>query len=495
MQMEHITINVDGKLVRREQLDGRMHLVAPLVMMTEGVHEGSRGPVLYRKQELIKWCPSWNHKPITINHPEKNGDPQSGSDPEVLNTLRVGVVLNTRYDDKQRAEGWFDEDLLKQRGPAVLKALNKKKMMELSTGLFVDVEGGAGVFNGKKHIGEAKNHRPDHLAILPDKIGACSIADGAGLLQLNETTLKVVLNKDESLKEGLLRLVMKSAAVQEAITNELSHSAIHSALREELSSDSEPISVFIEDVFDKYFVYWKDGELNKQPYKATNSGVSFEGEPAVVERLVKYQPVSNSGQTQEKDIMAKKELVDGLIANTATQFEEKDREWLMTMNDDQLGKLAPKAAAKVEPTPTPTPTPAPVAGNPAPVVTPAPVANTGVKPQTVQEYIANAPAELQHILNNGVAVFNQEREKHITTILANPNNALPKEVLEKLDINVLFNLAKLAEGTTKKDSGNLPAPNYLGLGPVQNQGAGGGKEHKEEPMPVPTLNFEKKAVA
>lgn len=29
----------------------------------------------------------------------------------------------------------------------------------------------------------ARNHRPDHLAILPDQVGACSLADGAGLIR------------------------------------------------------------------------------------------------------------------------------------------------------------------------------------------------------------------------------------------------------------------------------------------------------------------------
>ena len=54
------------------------------------------------------------------------------------------------------------------------------EMMEVSTGLFSEIEPKPGVFKGRHYKGVVRNLRPDHLAILPDSIGACSIADGAG---------------------------------------------------------------------------------------------------------------------------------------------------------------------------------------------------------------------------------------------------------------------------------------------------------------------------
>jgi hypothetical protein len=47
----------------------------------------------------------------------------------------------------------------------------------------MDVQKQVGTLNGMEYGRIARNLMPDHLAILPDKIGACSIADGAGLLR------------------------------------------------------------------------------------------------------------------------------------------------------------------------------------------------------------------------------------------------------------------------------------------------------------------------
>lgn len=66
----------------------------------------------------------------------------------------------------------------------MLDALEAGRPMELSTGLFTQNEpapAGA-TFNGRPYDYVARNYRPDHLAVLPDQIGACSLADGCGVL-------------------------------------------------------------------------------------------------------------------------------------------------------------------------------------------------------------------------------------------------------------------------------------------------------------------------
>jgi hypothetical protein len=65
----------------------------------------------------------------------------------------------------------------------VLDKLDKGEMVEISTGLFTDNIPESGVWNGEAYTAVARNYRPDHLAILPDQKGSCSIADGAGLLR------------------------------------------------------------------------------------------------------------------------------------------------------------------------------------------------------------------------------------------------------------------------------------------------------------------------
>jgi hypothetical protein len=78
----------------------------------------------------------------------------------------------------------------------VLKSLEKNESIELSTGLSTDTEPSQGVHNGVAYSGIAKNYRPDHLAILPDMVGACSIKDGCGVLvnEGQENWLKSIVN-------------------------------------------------------------------------------------------------------------------------------------------------------------------------------------------------------------------------------------------------------------------------------------------------------------
>jgi hypothetical protein len=65
----------------------------------------------------------------------------------------------------------------------VLAAIEERRMLEVSTGRGMADNIDSGVHNGKQYAAIARGIIPDHLAILPDKIGACSIADGAGLLR------------------------------------------------------------------------------------------------------------------------------------------------------------------------------------------------------------------------------------------------------------------------------------------------------------------------
>jgi len=188
------------KLVRNERLQGRDYLAVPMVMITEGVHKGSNGALFYPGDELSKTPCVWNMKPVVVNHPEENGEGRSACDPDVAENYQVGMIMNTRFDDKGRlvAEAWVEPALADAVEPRVMKAIENEQMMELSTGVFVDKEFNPGEFDGEAYDAIARNYRPDHLAILPDKRGACSIDDGAGFMrnqaaEIDEDTLVRVL--------------------------------------------------------------------------------------------------------------------------------------------------------------------------------------------------------------------------------------------------------------------------------------------------------------
>ena len=158
------------------------HLVVPVVMMVEGVHNGSQGALFHSIDELGKFPESWNGIPVVIYHPESEGMAVSANSPEIIDKMTVGRVYNTQVDGKRlKAEVWLDEDKLNTVSEKTLNDVNDTKEVEVSLGMFTENEMIAGDYNGEKYVGIAHNHRPDHLAILPDQIGACSCADGCGL--------------------------------------------------------------------------------------------------------------------------------------------------------------------------------------------------------------------------------------------------------------------------------------------------------------------------
>lgn len=187
--METLLANLSGA-VRRETLNGRTYLVAPLTMIVPGVLNGSQGALYYPPSEVEAAADSWNGIPITLRHPvDAQGNPTSARQPGVLARVGLGTVYAANYDGKLTAEGWFDEELTKSRDPGVHAALLSGKPTELSTGLFTRNKAPDGtVYNGRcpstgrSYEYVAKRHRPDHLAVLPDQVGACSLKDGCGVL-------------------------------------------------------------------------------------------------------------------------------------------------------------------------------------------------------------------------------------------------------------------------------------------------------------------------
>jgi Uncharacterized protein conserved in bacteria (DUF2213) len=177
------TFNFSGN-VKRITKNGREYLVAPLTMIVPGILNGSKGPLLYRERDISRNVSAWNGVPLTVQHPSINGTPVSAKANGVWDKQGIGVVKNAAYKGKLVAEGWFDAKRTKKISPTTYNALVNGQPIELSTGLFTE---NVPVKNGATHKGQsythiATNFKPDHLAILPDRKGACSISDGCGVM-------------------------------------------------------------------------------------------------------------------------------------------------------------------------------------------------------------------------------------------------------------------------------------------------------------------------
>lgn len=172
------------------QLEGRDHYVVPMVMLTEGVHAGNNGPLLYQNEALTNSVPLWNGKPVVVYHPLMG---RAGS-PEVFTKQRVGVVFNASVRNGQLlADAWLDVERLTSVAPKLAQQVIAGNKIEVSTGLQTAKTNLVGVHNGKSYGGVATTIMPDHLALLPGQVGACSIKDGCGMgLTMNERTTRVL---------------------------------------------------------------------------------------------------------------------------------------------------------------------------------------------------------------------------------------------------------------------------------------------------------------
>ncbi len=488
-----------GKL-RREQLEGRTHLVVPCTMLVEGVVEGSGGPLLYLNEESGKDLDAWNHMPVVVYHPKKEGNLTSAKHPDVVNTSKIGVLFNTTLDGKLNTEVWCDEERTKEVDPRVHEAIVNEQPMEVSTGLGMDIEPTAGEFNGKKYKGIARNYRPDHLAILPDQKGACSIADGAGLYA-NSSVEKPTENELWIGNEAGTAVVNDKSLQQ-------TMSQVAQALYEKFQKPGYSWNGWVEDVFDGYVVYYTDRKLWSVNYKTTDGKVEISGEPTEVVRVVQYKKVSGDviGNSeswqfvpyQEKSPMAapagfdKKAHVTSLIGNGWT---EEDRAFLEGLPDEKLAKVTPKATAPAVPPPTlnPTPAPAPVANTvPTAALTPEQanlfrklLANEANRKKSLIERIVNAQAGLnlqpsqrfspEFLVNKEV----EELEAWVVTV--------------ESATSVAAQAADPYAGMFQGSGGYEMAPSYAGAagGPpvVGNAARNDRFVCNEEPPIMPTLDF------
>lgn len=512
---------------RYDTLEGRKHLVAPVSMLVEGVHNGSKGPIFYPNEELGKGINVWDHKPIVVYHPQLNGAPISACDPDILSTRKVGVILRTNFKDGLKAEAWIDEEKANQVDSRVTEAILNNEPMEVSTGLFTDTEEIEGTWNEESYVGVARNYRPDHLALLPDRVGACSLADGAGLMvnaeDLTEGQLQSIgrgvlefLEESKERKKGhgaikdymcsncftVYGVSFKAPAPTECgncedghiinVTEELTanqmsfdeiRNAISAKLNERVNDDNY---VWIEDIYPTYVIYEYNAFLFVQEYERGDNDVQFVGEPTEVQRVISYVPVANLNSNQEEDEeMEKKDIVEALIKNENVEWTEDDRDALMAMEESELLVKFP-------------------------IVIPEPVVNEeeeveeeteeveneeieeveeeqveNQEPITAEAYVQNAPPEIRDMLEDGLETNRRTRSKLIETIMANEANGFSKKFLEAQSSQVLRNLSKLAAPVENKEENEERGARFDGMREVPDNL----EDSEEEPLNVPTMSF------
>lgn len=506
---EKIIFNVSGP-TRTEVLEGRDYIVAPMVMLVEGVVAGSMGPLYYPREELSKTPVVWNSKPIVVNHPKINGQHVSACDPVIMNSRKIGMIMNAKVEGneedgnpfKLKAEGWFERSRVEVVDKRVLEALNTGAKMEVSTGVFTDNESIPGEYKGKKYDAIARNYRPDHLAILPDTEGACSVADGAGLNANSKIEVKTQEELDKLIEEakkasnpaiakgkiisianakGLKlpetwrkSILVESFVLNDSISFDNIRSAVCKALEAKIPKIPDPYDpsymmrgFWIMDLYEDFVVYEDTSakKLMMQSYSMSGMDAALEGFAEEVKQVTEYRTVADgsyvgnaaTSSPKEKRLMAtKKEKVDALIANGDKTWTEQDREWLMAVPDNQLEKLTKPPAPPVGTVTTANT--APVIPQPVPAPQPSAVTQPAA-PMALNSYLATLPPEVRGPIEEGIAMRGEEKVRLVNAIIANQNNPFPKERLEGMTLADLRSLSALA-------GPNIPANAHqpLGLG-------------------------------
>ncbi len=473
-RLEVITFNIGGGKVKHRKLEGRDHLVVPCVMITEGVHNGSNGPGLYLEKDTAKTVVAWDHMPIVVYHPQnESGHGVSARQPDVLNTRKVGLVLNTRWNRKTkklRAEAWLDYERTKEVDNRIIEAVEKGEKVEVSTGLFLRRQKKKGTFNSKKYTWIARDQTPDHLAVLPDEVGACSIEDGAGLLQLNHR-----LREPEGTATVLTRGItnaLKSIGV-EVTNNELSLSERSRCLSDLLAKTYGERGTYwrgyVVDVYDEYVVFADKDKMYSVSYTAEDDEIALDGKPVEVTRVVEYQAkkggktyaangkkvITNNREPATMLPLKKKTRMVNRLINNSSVWSSKHRKELLKMNDEVF-KTIYRSAITAD------------ADDPETDA----VQNTvkkeadksGFKTAGKKKLVKNKTKELDEdeilkklsperraVLNQGLKTLRRRKDELIDIISNNESNKFSDKWLEKQEIDVLEGMAELARNAEGED--------------------------------------------
>jgi len=180
------TIKTQAATLRTKTLDGRTYTVVPATIIVAGVLNGELVPA----DELAFNPSGWNGRPIVMRHPQDDaGNYIVANDPSVIETKAVGQFFNAQFNiDRITGEMWLDVEKIQRLGGdalTVLQRIQNGEIVEVSTGYFAGFTEITGEFNGQSYSAIQNSIIPDHIALLPDEIGACSVAAGCGANRYN----------------------------------------------------------------------------------------------------------------------------------------------------------------------------------------------------------------------------------------------------------------------------------------------------------------------
>lgn len=476
---QHVYIQLNREyVIRTEMHQGKQYIVAPVIMMVEGVHNGSHGPLLHLAEDLGRFPESWNGIPVVIQHPEDDGGNVSANSPSIIDREIVGRVYNTKMDGlKLKAEVWLDLERLNQISPDALEYIRLQKPLQVSIGVFTEEENKSGKYAGVEYESIARNHRPDHLALLPGGEGACSWTDGCGI-RLNKQTKKKgeenVNKKENDLSKVVNNITSAGLEALQVTDNETGYRELTASVQAKLDGmDDGSKTHYLVEMYDNRVIYRINSRNEEVKYYQRGYSINQDGEVLFADNVVevrrnvsyttleakRMKRTKFSNNKMKGDKMSEEkcpscvEKVDLLVANELTKFTDKDKEWLLTMKEDDLDKLVPNEPKKEEKVP--------VEVN----------KDTAIKVlketlKTPEDFFAVLPGEMRDQMKAALSLHAAQNATMVKEILANTEDGVwtgaSLKALNAETLGKVFN-------SVKKESPVDYSLNFAGKTPVENE--------------------------
>jgi hypothetical protein len=427
-------LTVEPQRVRRHDQD---YLVAPCVMLVAGVLNGG----LVLNEAIVP--EDWNHVPVCVNHPaDTTGMAVSARSPDVLSTCGMGHVFHARRGQGLRGghavvslvgDLWINLADAQRCGGEALQAvqmLEAQHSLEVSTAFYPDVATQAGVFHGSQYTEVYTRLRPDHLALLPNAVGACSWDNGGcGAPRLNHNDADhacACLDAECVCQQGVMPMEDTAprsrwqrfwSFVQEFMPDEDPEDAPE-------SQDADVPAV--EDAVTTATVppQAQDGDTTPMPEPSDAPQDIPDSEPS--EEETPLMPPTPTVKAR----------VDALITNERTIWTELDR--------PDLEQLPESVLIRMEHQPLPS----------------LPTVQSG--PRTLAEVLTDLKPEDRDALEDAIVNQQERKEQLLGVLLANKQNPFSREELQVMKIKRLEQLVVMSGDPLPGQPQPLTPANYNG---------------------------------
>ena len=232
--------------------------VVPAIIIGEAVilGMGYEYEELASRQMILRFAQKWNDIPVVIYHTWDSAKEIETIEASLIGRVYKPKILENEDDPDESIRllvelHIIEKEILKQKkGKKTLDRTLRGEMIEVSTGYYLtEYVQQRGKYNDKPFGGIQLDADPDHLAILPDQIGAYSIGMGGGLNRTNQEgkLLPLITNKEKgaSMSKSKTRL-LANGSFSEAVVTAMTDGEAELAFNAMESKDSKARDAEIE---------------------------------------------------------------------------------------------------------------------------------------------------------------------------------------------------------------------------------------------------------